>query len=65
VLSELGAGEIPGITVLNKIDKLEDSEQADSLLSLFPESIKISVKTGYALDELKNRITEKINAAFV
>jgi GTP-binding protein HflX len=60
VLSELGAGEIPVLTVLNKIDKLENREQTDSLLSLFPDSVKISVKTGYALDELKNRIAEKI-----
>ena len=65
VLSELGAGEIPVINVLNKIDKLENNEQIESLLSLFPDSIRISVKTGYALDELKNRMTEKITAAFV
>jgi GTP-binding protein HflX len=63
VLSELGAGEIPVITVLNKIDKLESNEQIENLNSIFPDSIKISVKTGYALDELKNRITQKITAA--
>jgi GTP-binding protein HflX len=65
VLSELGAAEIPVITVLNKIDKLENNEQAESLHSLFPDSITISVKTGYALDELKNHITEKITSSFV
>ena len=65
VLSELGAGEIPVITVLNKIDKLENNGQIEGLLTLFPESITISVKTGYALDKLKNCIAEKINAAFV
>ena len=60
VLSELGAGEIPVITVLNKADKLEDISLAESFLSQFQESVAISVKTGYGLDELKNRIANKL-----
>ena len=62
VLSELGAGEIPVITVLNKIDMLEDWHltQEGSFLSRFPQSVSISVKNNIGLDELKNRITEKL-----
>jgi len=60
VLSELGAGEIPVITVLNKIDKLEENGQTESLLSRFPESFAISVKNGTGLDELKSLIAKKL-----
>jgi len=65
VLQELGAGEIPVITVLNKTDLLADEAQADAarldaLLSRFPQSLGLSVKTGKGLDGLKLRIAEKI-----
>jgi GTP-binding protein HflX len=56
VLQELGAGEIPVITVLNKTDKLEDSAQIPALLAHFPESVAVSAKTGNGLDELKRKI---------
>lgn len=60
VLQELGAGEIPVITVLNKIDKLSDGEQINNLLADFPETVAVSVKSGEGLDELKRRIAWKI-----
>jgi GTP-binding protein HflX len=70
VLQELGAEEIPVITVLNKIDLLTDGVQADAahpdavrldaLLSRFPQSLGLSAKTGKGLDELKRRIAEKL-----
>jgi GTP-binding protein HflX len=56
VLEELGAAEIPIITVLNKIDRLENKEQLNSLLEQFPESIAISVKSGAGLEDLKHHI---------
>jgi GTP-binding protein HflX len=59
VLSELGAGEIPIITVLNKVDKLEDAALIESLLANFPESLAVSAKSGKGLDILKNHIAEK------
>ena len=55
VLAELGAGEIPVITALNKVDKLDDTALIESK---FPDSVAISVKSGYGLDELKRRIAE-------
>ncbi|MCL2270411.1 MAG: 50S ribosome-binding GTPase, partial [Treponema sp.] len=60
VLSELGAGEIPAITALNKIDKLEYPEQMESLLAQFPGCLAISAKTGTGIDELKYHIAEKL-----
>jgi GTP-binding protein HflX len=60
VLQELGAGEIPVITVLNKTDLLTDEAKIDALLLHYPQSIGLSVKTGKGLDELKRRIGEKL-----
>ena len=68
VLRELGAENIPMITLLNKIDRLqitEESEQTtndeqmpilDVLRNLFPDCIEVSVKEGIGLDALKARI---------
>jgi GTP-binding protein HflX len=66
VLQELGAGEIPVITVLNKTDLLTDGVLAnetmkDALLSRFPQSLGLSAKTGRGIDKLKCRIAEKLN----
>jgi GTP-binding protein HflX len=60
VLQELGAGEIPVITVLNKVDKLEDSAQIPALLAQFPESVAVWEKKGSGLDELKSHIAQKL-----
>jgi GTP-binding protein HflX len=61
VLQELGAGEIPVITVLNKCDLLDDAAQKESLLARFPESLAVSVKKGDGLEELKCRIAKELD----
>ena len=67
VLRELGAENVPMITLLNKIDKLqvtENSEQIsalDELVNLFPDCIRVSVKEGIGLDALKDRIVSVLN----
>jgi len=66
VLRELGAGEIPMITVLNKIDKLESEETPDgisSLLKRYPESIAVSATEGRGLPELCARIESFLSGA--
>ena len=60
VLSDLGAGEIPVVTVLNKTDKLEDAAQIEALLARFPGSVAVSARDGSGLDELKKYIAQKI-----
>jgi len=55
VLEELGAQNVPVITVLNKIDKT-DACALENLLSRFPESIAISAKDGKGLENLKKQI---------
>jgi GTP-binding protein HflX len=63
VLEELGAKNIPMITVLNKIDCLEDAAvsghgnvELESLRVRFPESIAVSAKYKTGLEELKRHI---------
>jgi GTP-binding protein HflX len=68
VLAELGAEQIPVITVLNKIDRLDCSESPskgspeylEGLLRLYPDSIALSVKTGAGLDILKARLEDML-----
>jgi GTP-binding protein HflX len=61
VLRELGADQIPMLTVLNKIDRPE--VETESLPARFPGSIAISVKSGTGLAELKKRIAGAFPAA--
>jgi len=66
VLKELGAENIPMITLLNKIDRLQIAESSertaglDELQNLFPDAIAVSVKEGSGLDLLKERIVSDV-----
>jgi len=55
VLSEIGAGSIPRILVLNKID-IADAGARESWLRLHPEGLPVSAKTGEGLDALTGLI---------
>jgi GTP-binding protein HflX len=52
VLDELGAEGKPTITVLNKIDLVQDPEQIASLARMFPDALRVSAATGEGLDRL-------------
>ena len=52
VLDELGAEGKPTITVLNKIDLVEDPEQIASLARMFPDALRVSAVTRAGLDQL-------------
>ncbi|MCL2764438.1 MAG: GTPase HflX [Treponema sp.] len=60
VLRELGAQEIPMITLLNKIDCLQEADAVQELQNLFPGSIAVSAKNGEGLDVLKKRIVSML-----
>jgi len=51
-LDEIGAGHIPAITALNKIDRLKQPEQAQETLADYPKSVAISGLKGSGLPDL-------------
>ncbi len=61
VLSEIGAGSVPQLLVLNKTD-LADSEALDDWRRSHPEGIPVSAKTGEGLNELAARIETELSA---
>ena len=62
VLREIGAGEVPRVLVLNKIDLVRNEPFLEAWRSRHPEAVLTSAKTGEGLDELlsliENRLTE-------
>lgn len=52
VLAELGAGDKPTITVLNKIDRVTDPFELIALDKKFPGALHASAVTGQGLEEL-------------
>ena len=63
VLRDLGAGDIPMITVINKIDRLQSSDELESLLKNYPQSVPISAADGKGLPELCSRIEQALAGA--
>jgi GTP-binding protein HflX len=55
VLEEIGAGEIPRLTVLNKIDLL-DPQARRRLQNGNPQAVLVAARTGEGLEELEARI---------
>jgi GTP-binding protein HflX len=51
-LEEIGANQVPLITVLNKTDRLSDPDNAQRILGNFPDAVAISALTGRGIDEL-------------
>jgi GTP-binding protein HflX len=60
VLAELGAGDKPSLTVINKIDLLEDRQALNPLRRHFPDALFISTRTGEGLDELMHRMEQQL-----
>lgn len=58
VLKEIGAGDRPVLTILNKADLLTDPYDRAEALAQHPGSILISTLTGEGLDKLANRLEE-------
>jgi len=60
VLGELGAAEKPMVTVLNKIDTVEDEGIIASLQDKFPNVILASAYTGEGIDSLLQKCCEML-----
>jgi GTP-binding protein HflX len=59
-LSEIGAGHIPVITVLNKIDRLSRPDEARQALISYPNSVAISALSGIGMEDLLHEITHAL-----
>lgn len=60
VLTEIGAHEKPIITVLNKIDKLDNKNHLQELQHNFPNAVCISALTGENLAELIEKVAQTL-----
>jgi GTP-binding protein HflX len=59
-LGEIGAGHIPTITALNKIDRLKQPELAQEILQNFPKAVAISSLEGTGLSDLLRLIQQEL-----
>ncbi|MCP5464478.1 MAG: GTPase HflX [Deltaproteobacteria bacterium] len=65
ILWELGLNDKPVIKVMNKIDKLElDLFQNNALVGESRSVVKISGLQGYGLDQLLNRVEQKLSECY-
>jgi GTP-binding protein HflX len=51
-LGKIGAGHIPMITALNKIDRLSDPEAARAAIQHYPQSVAISARTSDGIPDM-------------
>ncbi|GHV63656.1 GTPase HflX [Spirochaetia bacterium] len=61
VLGELGAGKVPMITVLNKIDRISSPEALEALMARYPGSIPVSAVDRRGLAELTAKMEELLS----
>lgn len=59
-LNEIGAGDIPIITVLNKLDLLENPDQTLEIKTRFPNTYLISALQNLGLDDLLKAISDEL-----
>jgi GTP-binding protein HflX len=59
VLGEIGAGGIPEVVALNKVDLLSEVERA-RVHRRFPEGVPVSAVTGEGLEDLLARVEEEL-----
>jgi GTP-binding protein HflX len=59
-LSEIGAGHIPTVTALNKVDRLSRPEVARETVRSYPKAIAISARMGLGQAELRELIKQEL-----
>ena len=65
VLDELGCAEKPTLTLLNKMDAVEDPTVVQILENRLERVLRISARTGQGLDELVNEVAAEVNRGSV
>jgi GTPase len=64
VLEEIGAGALPVLLVLNKIDRLDPLARR-RISNRFPTALQISARTGEGLEELRAQVAQHFGERFV
>ncbi len=64
-LNDLGATGIPIVVALNKVDRLNGSDQVQHIVQEFPNSLAVSARNGVGLEALLNRIEAVLNEGLV
>ena len=64
-LAEIEADHIPILTVMNKIDRLEEPTRALQALQDFPNSVAISALTGLGIDGLLQAVNDQLFEKYV
>jgi GTP-binding protein HflX len=59
-LVEIEASQIPVLTVLNKIDRLNDPDKARQILEYFPNSVAISALKGNGIPDLLSAVNQQL-----
>jgi GTP-binding protein HflX len=63
VLREIGAGDVPRVLALNKVDLVADEAFIEGWRSRRPDAVLCSVKTGSGLPELQAAVEERLTAS--
>jgi len=63
-LEDIEADQIPSLPVLNKIDRLEEPEQAQAALDTFPDAVAVSALRGDGIDILLQTVKDKLFASY-
>lgn len=64
-LEEIGAGYVPVVVALNKLDRLTAPESARAALRHFPQAVAFSALTGDGVDELLEVVRRSLYETFV
>jgi GTP-binding protein HflX len=64
-LAEIEADHIPILTVMNKIDRLDEPTKALEALQEFPNSVAISAMTGLGINELLMAVNDQLFEKYV
>jgi len=64
VLEELGALETPMILAFNKVDLVPDGAALEEVIGALPNSVAISARTGFGLDDLRHLMNALLVEAF-
>jgi GTP-binding protein HflX len=65
VLNDLGCADRPTLTLLNKVDAVEDHSSMDVAAEKYAPTLRISARTGRGLDQLADYVTQQMQGRSV